>query len=74
VADSRDGESRGGDGVRPEVIGAFRLALYHEQAADALRWPLRKWRWKAKELSRKHTSKAQKLYAKAAKLEARGLP
>ena len=60
--------------MRPEVVGAFRLAIYHEELAGTLWWGYRKRRWKAGKHRNKHASKAQKLYAKAARLEARGLP
>jgi hypothetical protein len=59
--------------MRPEVVGAFRLAMKHEEQAGSLWWGYRKRRWKASKRATKHANKAQKLYHKAAQLEARGL-
>lgn len=60
--------------MRPEVVGAFRLAIYHEELAGTMWWGRSmKRRWHATKRAKKHASKAQKLYAKAARLEARGL-
>lgn len=59
--------------MRPEVAGAFRLAFKHEETAGLLARPWWRQRWLT-ERQRKHASKAQKLYEKARKLEARNLP
>jgi hypothetical protein len=49
--------------MRPEVIGAFRLALYHEHLAGTLWWGCRKRPGRNRKHKNKHASKAQKLYA-----------
>lgn len=56
--------------MRPETVGAFRLALEHERLADA--WCGCK-QWRRRPVKRKHAAKAQKLYERARKLEERGI-
>jgi hypothetical protein len=54
--------------MRPEVAGAFRLALRHEATAGTLWLPRR---LRSNKRATKHYKKAQKLYAKADFLAAR---
>lgn len=57
--------------MRPEVVGAFRLAMRHEDTAGTLFHPRRPWMAHLPGRLRKHVEKAQKLYARAKRLEAR---
>jgi hypothetical protein len=59
--------------MRPEVVGAFRLAMKHEQQAGVYWCDRRRMRRSLDKRCRKHLGKAQKLYARAAMLENRGI-